>query len=742
MKSFPVLFALCLTLVYVTPRVQAQEPSTQLASVLQQYADATFSEGSTPAIAVQVTAGGIGLRASVGLRDGAMPAQPNDRFRIGSMSKTFIATTALLMAEDGLINMDDPAANYLPDDIVNQIANLAGNEGTTVRQLLAMQSGIPDYLQTHAFAERVMMDPAYAWTAAEAATLVYGLPPLFAPGENVVYSNTNYLLAQLVMENAGGAPLYELVRTNILDPLRLHDTYTQRFETAENRADSSLVTGYQDFDNDGVPEDVSAINDGFGLGDGGLISTTQDVTSFYQALLMERTLLAPESLAQMMNFATGDADVYGMGLDQWQTDFGTAIGHAGGVLGFVSLGVMLPDADVMVIVLCATTECVPEDVAQTVVLSLDSMASPQTQATVPATLISEVQAQIDEEVTANPTISGQLLTVIAPTAGLDFDLAAGVVDVESGSALEPGASFRIASVAKTFTAAAVLRLFEMGQVDLDASIEKYLSAESIALLQSDGYATDAITVRQLLLHTSGITDFSTYNPAYFTAVLNDPMHVWTQAEQLQFTVDTTDPIGEPGAQYSYSDTGYILLGELIERQTGENLGAAVRALLAYDRLGLTSTYWEMLETAPGRNAPMAHQYFGDVDITTSLSPSIDLYGGGGLVSTTRDLALFYRALLRGEVFEQPATLNTMLTIPETNIRIEAGMDAGMGIFRLSGGGITCWTHAGFWGVFAMVCPDLDVAIGRSINQSNQQDVSLLSVINPVLIHVMENPAVR
>lgn len=196
-------------------------------------------------------------------------------------------------------------------------------------------------------------------------------------------------------------------------------------------------------------------------------------------------------------------------------------------------------------------------------------------------IITTLQTLIDNEIAANPAIPGQLLSVIAPDVGLDADFAAGVVDFESGIALEPGARFRIASVTKTFTAAAVLRLVEQGQVDLDASIEQYVSAESIALLQGDGFATDRITVRHLLLHTSGIPDFSD-TPAYSAASFEEPERVWTQREQIAFAMEIADPVGEPGEQYSYSDTGYILLGELIERQTGQSLGAAVRTLLNYE----------------------------------------------------------------------------------------------------------------------------------------------------------------
>jgi D-alanyl-D-alanine carboxypeptidase len=378
------------------------------------------------------------------------------------------------------------------------------------------------------------------------------------------------------------------------------------------------------------------------------------------------------------------------------------------------------------------TSCIAQD------YGAPKFVLPFQQASGTPAIVTELQAKMDEEIAANPTIPGQLLTVIAPSAGVDVDLAAGVVDFASGSPLEPGAAFRIASVTKTFTAAAVLRLVEMGEVDLDASIEQYVSAESVAILKADGYATHRITVRQLLLHTSGIADFAGRNPAYALALFDNPSRVWTRAEQIQFAVDTADPVGEPGAQYSYSDTGYSLLGEMIQRRTGQNLGAAVRSLLNYERLGLTATYWEQFEPVPA-GAFMAHQYFGEVDITAMLHPTADLYGAGGLVSTTRDLAVFYRALLRGEVFESSDMLDIMLTIPETNLKAEAGlMDAAMGIYRLSGDGLICWTHSGSWGGIVLYCPALDIAIARSINQAKQQSVSLLSVVNPALIYVMDN----
>ena len=169
-----------------------------------------------------------------------------------------------------------------------------------------------------------------------------------------------------------------------------------------------------------------------------------------------------------------------------------------------------------------------------------------------------------------------------------------------------------------------------------------------------------------MTHTSGIYDFaaSAYDPSiddgFDAAIAADPTHRWTREEQLRFAVDHGEPYGSPGAVYCYSDTNANLVGELLERETGTTMGAAIRELVGYDRLGLHHTYQESIEPEPAEMPPWSHQYERDVDVLT-IDPSVDLYGGGGLVSTCADLARFFRALLRGEVFDDPATLATMTT---------------------------------------------------------------------------------
>ena len=344
---------------------------------------------------------------------------------------------------------------------------------------------------------------------------------------------------------------------------------------------------------------------------------------------------------------------------------------------------------------------------------IDSTAT--TPAAPDTTVMPDVRAEllivVEEATRASASIPGLVLHLEAPGRQIDVSVAAGVSDRATASPLTPDAGVRIASNTKTFVAAAILRLVEQGRLRLDAPIADLLAPETVDALRADRYRPDVITVRQVLVHTSGVYDYGT-DPAYRAAVNAEPAKRWTRLEQVRFAMDHGTAVGEPGAVYAYSDTGYILLGEIPERVTGTPLADAYRALLDFEHLHLDATYLESLEPVPPGVTARAHQYVGDVD-GFDLDPSFDLYGAAGLVSTVDDLSRFYRALLQGDVFTEPDTLDTMLEIPATN----AESRAGMGIFRIDVAGNTCWSHSGFWGTFVATCPQIDVTVAASWNQA-------------------------
>ena len=348
-----------------------------------------------------------------------------------------------------------------------------------------------------------------------------------------------------------------------------------------------------------------------------------------------------------------------------------------------------------------------------------------------ATLIgSRLQAVLDSVVESGAT-PGIMMRLDAPTIGLDWSGVAGVADVETGTPLSPRNPVRIASNTKTFVAAATLRLWEDGWLNLDDPVSAHLPAEYAELLASDGYDLDAMTIRHLLTHTSGLYDYADRD-LFVEAILADPMHHWTPAEQLQLAVEWGDPYGAPGEVYRYSDTGYVVLGLLVESVYEKGLAEAVRELVGLDALGLSDTWWETLEGPPPGAADRAHQYMGERD-TYSWDPSLDLYGGGGLVSTADDLATFMRALFVGGIYTDAATADTMLTTIEGAV---AGPDLSgspmvpgryrMGVEVRDLGGLTLYMHTGFWGTLAAYFPDQDIALSIAVTQ--QQSRALFRVL--------------
>jgi D-alanyl-D-alanine carboxypeptidase len=332
---------------------------------------------------------------------------------------------------------------------------------------------------------------------------------------------------------------------------------------------------------------------------------------------------------------------------------------------------------------------------------------------------------IDADLVAHPKIPGEAVSVRG--TGLDVEAARGYADVKMKTPLKVDTPFRVASVTKTFVAAAVLRLVEQHQVALDQPIARYLSPNTTALLTRGGYEPGTITVRELLNHTSGLYDYAA-SRAYDTLNTTDPGRHWTPREQLQFAMDHGHPLAAPGRRYHYADTNYVLLGEILERATGHSLAQAVRDEVGFAKLGLDETYWESFEPAPAGQAPRAHQYYDRTFDNITLDASADLYGGGGLVSTVGDLTRFFRGLFDGQVFTDPSTLHEMLTI--TKPARHAG--AGLGIFATKIAGEQCWGHPGYWGTEAYACPKEKMAFALETNQANEDDLDTTAVERTIM----------
>ncbi|MFN6119187.1 MAG: serine hydrolase domain-containing protein [Actinomycetes bacterium] len=334
-----------------------------------------------------------------------------------------------------------------------------------------------------------------------------------------------------------------------------------------------------------------------------------------------------------------------------------------------------------------------------------------------------LQGVLDEAYAALPSPDATVQAAVRSTSR-DLDWA-GAAGPDAQGVTRP---LRAASVGKTITAATVLELAARGELGLDDPVRPLLTGETVGLLERDGYDLDAITVRQLLVHTSGMYDYAFGEGSPFLAqALADRSRRWTRREQLQLAVDAGDPRWAPGTSVAYSDTGYVVLGEIVEVATGVAFHEAAREVLGFERLGLEHLWLEAFEPAPADLLPVSRSFLL-ADEISDLDFSLDAFGGGGYAGTTSELARWFEALLGGldggldgvsAVFTDPGSLDVLLTVPDTNLGLEEfGVllgDGAHGVYRLEVAGRTCWSHRGFLGTIALTCPADDVSVVASTN---------------------------
>ena len=251
-----------------------------------------------PGVVVLVRRDGRTLRLASGEADLARktPMRTSDRFRIGSITKTFVATVVLQLVGEGELSLDDTVERWLPGLVPN-------GERITVRQLLGHRSGLFDYLDDPRVLRPYLHgDFGYVWTPRRLVAISASHPPLFPPGTGFSYSNTNYVLLGLVVEAATRRPIgLELDR--LFGRLGLRAT---SFDTSP-RIRGPHAHGYLV---DGSWSDVSVLSPSPAWAAGAIVSTADDVASFYRALLGGH-LLPPDLLRTMETTEDG----HGLGLD-------------------------------------------------------------------------------------------------------------------------------------------------------------------------------------------------------------------------------------------------------------------------------------------------------------------------------------------------------------------------------------------------------------------------------------------
>ena len=281
--------------------------------------------------------------------------------------------------------------------------------------------------------------------------------------------------------------------------------------------------------------------------------------------------------------------------------------------------------------------------------------------------------------------------------------------------------YNIASITKTLVATIILQLEEEGKLSTGDKADKYLDGldfvkfDEIHILDDTVYS-NAITVDMLLHHTSGIADiFTDASTKFNISVL---LH-----KKRQFTTEmiidrfykydlNRKPFNKPGEGYHYSDINYMLLGFIVEKLTGQSLPAAIRERILVP-LKMNDTWFEYYEP-PSGSGKRIDAFLNGINMTKKINTSYE-WGGGGLVSTTKDMGLFIEALFDNKLYKNSSTIKKMTDYSVTQ---KFGVNYGMGIYKYELNGKVFYGHGGFYGSILAFDPVDRITFSANIGQAN------------------------
>lgn len=314
---------------------------TTLANTLQNALDGGVSALGLMGASVSVIVPGQGEWSGVsGFSDPVAgdTIRPDMIFAAGSITKTFVAALVLKLAEEGLLTLEDSLGQWLPS-----FSNIEG--GITIRQLLNHTSGLYSFTSHPGFTDSIMADFTRVWAPEEVlATFVDA--PVFPPGAFQEYSDTNYLLAGMIIKAATASEVSLELRNRFLDPLNLTSTF---FEVEEQIV-GEVAHGWEDFgaglqDISSVPR-TSLYSAAWTIG--AIFSNAGDIARWGKALF-EGNVLSASSLSEMLDFVP--IEDYGLGVYRITLQGREVWGHDGGSIGFTSLMLYEPQDGICISVL-------------------------------------------------------------------------------------------------------------------------------------------------------------------------------------------------------------------------------------------------------------------------------------------------------------------------------------------------------------------------------------------------------
>ncbi|MEL6866127.1 MAG: serine hydrolase domain-containing protein, partial [Bacteroidota bacterium] len=276
-------------------------------------------------------------------------------FLIASISKVFTSAATYRYIDQGRLSLDDPISNWLDPSIVDEVNNA---DKAQIKHLLAHTSGIADYYTFQFELDRINKI-TNEFTKEKVLEYTYGVGATNEVGESYYYSNTNFLLLAMILEKASGLSFEQVYQQEVFSPLGLQSAYYSE----EQPIPDGCVKGYVDVYGNGQHiESEFLYNDELGIGgDGGIAINAFDLAIFFEQM-MKGNLISPSSLNELTKWFDlpedwiSEDDPYGQnengfGIEKFNTSYGSAVGHTGGVDGFNTIALYFPKEDMTYILL-------------------------------------------------------------------------------------------------------------------------------------------------------------------------------------------------------------------------------------------------------------------------------------------------------------------------------------------------------------------------------------------------------
>lgn len=308
-----------------------------------------------------------------------------------------------------------------------------------------------------------------------------------------------------------------------------------------------------------------------------------------------------------------------------------------------------------------------------------------------AEALTQIHAALTTRQADDTPSSGIQMRIVSPLFGIDDAFATGTYEHDGEHALLPNQPFHAASIGKLFTAVTIMQLAEEGALDIADPIADYLTADVRAGLFVHGgvdYGQD-VTIGQLMEHTSGVADYFADPVDSGLTVQQDITQnvdtLWTPEMLLDVSRQRQRAVGTPGKQFHYADTGYVLLGLIIEKIEQKPFHQ-VLADRIFVPLAMVDSYMPYRSTPTNpQPLPMADAWVDGVNIRAARSISAD-WAGGGVVTTPDDLVRFNQAL-HNETLISEASYLRMITMRNP---FRTGLYYGVGMMAVRFGEFS-WT---------------------------------------------------